>query len=75
MIAFKDFVPHAKGREAESVEAVLDRVNGWVHERGVRVINLETLLLPNVEKTGEAELRTEGGSDYWYQVVRLWFEE
>jgi hypothetical protein len=47
-------------------------------ESGVRVINVETVVLPNIAGVDDAskiEIRTSGEiSSYWYQVIRIWHE-
>ena len=49
-----------------------------VAETGVRVINLETVVLPNLSSVDDASkvgIRTSGDmSSYWYQIVRVWYE-
>jgi hypothetical protein len=58
--------------------ATIVRANQWIAESAVRVINVETVVLPNVrqvEDASEVGIRTSGGmSSYWYQVVRVWYE-
>jgi hypothetical protein len=75
VIAFKDFLPvwSEASQEYESLESVLERVNLYVHDNGLRVINIETVVLPNIDETGRAAYDT-AGSDEWCQVIRLWFE-
>lgn len=71
MITFKDFVPE----EHEQFDAIVERVNGWVHDNGVRVINLETVVLPNIERTSDTEIYQDPNDTYWYQFIRLWYDE
>ena len=60
MITFKDFMPRAaKTGDIEQFDALLERVNGWVHEHGVRVINVETVVLPNIQRTGDTQIFLE----------------
>ncbi len=82
-IGYKDFFPEVLKRglfstEQETVSATVDRANAWIAEAGVRVINVETVVLPNVENAEDASevgIRTSGElSSYWYQVVRVWFD-
>lgn len=65
-LAYKDFFP------------TVSRAGQWILGAGVRVINVETVVLPNIKTTEEASkigIRTGGetGSN-WYQVVRVWYE-
>lgn len=82
-ISHKDFFPTAIKKsflsvEYETLDAVLDRVNSWISASQIKVLNVETVLLPNVkeEETAKTEIRTSGEmSSYWYQIVRIWYEE
>jgi len=70
MITFKDFLPawDEKAEKYETIESVLERVNLYVQDHGVRVINIETVVLPNVDSTGHAAYET-AGADEWTQVI------
>ena len=62
-------------------EEAMKEANRWVEQEGVKVINIETVVLPNIwdsdeEGPEDAELRTSGESSaHWYQIVRVWYEE
>ena len=80
---YKDFFPEVLSSgffstQHESLTATVARANQWVMAYKVRVINLETVVLPNiksVEDAGEAGIRTSGEvSSHWYQVVRVWYD-
>ena len=82
-IACKDFVPTQTrsgffSSEYEPLEAVVARANEWMVSAGARVVNVETVLLPNIgadEQTGQNGLRTSGDSaSHWFQIVRVWYE-
>jgi hypothetical protein len=82
-IAFKDFFPQITqsgflANEYESFEAVVQRANAWIAGSGVQVLNVETILLPNVSNEAEAlhtNIRTSGEvSSYWRQFIRVWYE-
>lgn len=82
-IAFKDFFPQVTrsgflSSEYESFNVVVARANDWMASSGVRVINLETIVLPNVNTAEEAlqtNIRTSGEmSSYWRQFLRVWYE-
>ena len=76
MIIFKDNLPrwNEDTKQYESMDSVLERINDFVREQGVRVINVETVVLPNIEETGQADSHTTG-EDEWCQVIRLWYQE
>ncbi|MEY4386075.1 MAG: hypothetical protein RLY20_1358 [Verrucomicrobiota bacterium] len=82
-IAFKDFFPTTlrKGvlsSDYEGFGAVVNRANKWIADSGVQVLNVETLVLPNVSTEAEAQatnIRTSGEvSSYWRQILRVWYE-
>lgn len=88
MIAFKDFLPRqlrAPGflsdAQHETFEAAVAAANEWIAARSVRVINVETVVLPNLwgpdeEGTGDAAVRTaaEDYSSTWHQFLRVWYD-
>ncbi len=87
MIGFADFVP-AKTREGgffvsadfAPVREAVDRANKWISENDVRVLNVETVTLPNMLDSGEtgpqdAHVRVSGEMSHdVYQFVRVWYE-
>lgn len=82
-IAHQDFVPVTNrsgffSTDYEPLDSVVARANAWMTEVGARVVNIETVLLPNIglaESAGENGLRTSGDiSSHWFQVVRVWYE-
>ena len=86
MIGFKDFVPGMKDRgglfrrpEMEQLSESIREANEWISQNDVEVINIETVVLPNMYCPGEegstdVQLSTSGdmGSS-WYQFVRVWY--
>ena len=83
MIGYQDFFPAVVKRgmlstQYEALPAAVLRANEWIDRTGVRVINVETVVLPNVreaENASQTAIRTSGEmSSYWYQVVRVWYE-
>jgi hypothetical protein len=82
-IGYRDFFPTVVrsgflSREYEELTATVARANEWVSSAEVRVINVETVVLPNIanaEDTEKAGSRTSGEvSSFWFQVVRVWYE-
>ena len=82
-IAFKDFFPQVirsrfLSSDYEAFPAVVNRANEWIASSGVQVLNVETLVLPNVSNETEAQqtnIRTSGEmSSYWRQILRVWYE-
>lgn len=82
-IAFKDFFPTVvrsgfASNEYETFPSVANRASEWIAASGVQVLNVETLVLPNVSNEAEAQqtnIRTSGEmSSYWRQILRIWYE-
>jgi hypothetical protein len=91
MIAHQDFVPKMKTaggllREAEfeSLDAAVEAANEWIKQNSVKVVTIETVVLPNIhapdisgkdqEGTRDADLSTMSGWASWHQFVRVWYE-
>lgn len=88
MIQFKDFVPRMLGQagflgepEFETLRDALDGCNAWLDaNRDVRVLNVETVVLPHVHhplEEGSQDVNIRQNEDYttaWNQFVRVWFE-
>jgi hypothetical protein len=87
-IAFKDFVPRQEGTKPAllglvqaavyaDLEEALSRANAWVARTGVDVINVETVILPNVRETDASALTTNRHdfADCWRQFLRVWYRD
>lgn len=60
----------------EGVSEVLPELNLWIAKHAVDVVNVETVLLPNVNSgagSNDASLRSSGDFNNWLQVVRVWY--
>lgn len=88
MILFADFEPRElssagffQAAEHESLGKVLQDVNEWIEKENVDVINIETVVLPNMHNMGEEgttdpSIRTSGErSSYWHQFFRVWYRK
>jgi len=86
MIDFKDFVPRMvseaaflKTAEYESFEEALLAANAWIHENKIKVLNIETVVLPNIwsrweEGSTDTSIGTSGDSpSHWHQFIRVWY--
>ena len=87
MYGFYDFVPVVKEKAGffkmplmEQLAEPLERANAWIKEHKVNVVNIETVVLPNIHSPHE-----EGSTDpclvtsgefqtAWYQFVRVWYK-
>jgi len=85
MYLFQDFFPTVTKRgffttSFEPLRAAMFRANEWVDKYGVNVINIETVVLPNLHARGEGgsedpSLRTSGEmQSQWHQFIRVWYE-
>ncbi|MBV6647916.1 MAG: hypothetical protein KI790_20820 [Cyclobacteriaceae bacterium] len=84
MIQVKDFVPEKKkgglfkSGSVQHFEEVLTAANQWISENNINVVNVETVVLPNIhdsqeEGSQDTELWTGGeSSSQWYQLIRVW---
>jgi hypothetical protein len=89
--AFRDFAPKQKrpagffqSAEYDNLMDAVFQANHWVRDHNVKVLNIETVVLPNIlekettpEATMEGSVATyEGISHYnhWYQFIRIWYE-
>lgn len=86
MMKFKDFsvkLTQAPSwltdHKSESIEDTLLRINLWIEEEELIVLNIETLILPSLlehhEKSISGIFKSKGGeySTKWYQVFRVWY--
>ena len=88
MIRYRDFVPQMlaapglfRAGEYESFESALAAANQWIADQNVRVIGIETVVLPNIwsrfeEGPNDVALGTSGEMpSHWHQFIRCWYEE
>ncbi len=93
MIRFNDFVPQLikKGgffsnNEYERIDHCLERMNNWIEDNQINVMNVESLLLPNYYADGHNRYsrstdpvfshKTGGDmsrSIHWIQCFRVWY--
>ncbi len=81
-ISFKDFAPQITKKgffttEMESFQQALDAANAWIGEHSVEVINIETVVLPEIwreDGTTDTSLTTSGEMmSSWHQFIRVWY--
>ena len=88
MKRFRDFVPKMiaspklfKAGEYESFEEALEAANQWIDEDHIKLISIETVVLPNIwskweEGTTDVALGTSGEMpSHWHQFICCWYEE
>ena len=87
MLKYKDFVPRQISRpgffadgEHESFDEAVEAANRWLASNNVTLVNLETVVLPNIWREWE-----EGSMDAsigtstdlvsrWHQFLRCWYQ-
>jgi hypothetical protein len=89
MIRYRDFLPDRvkggflRGDRYASFDEAVSRAAEWVRAEGIDVVNFETVVLPNIFRSGEegttdAHLETlevATASNAWHQFVRVWFHD
>jgi hypothetical protein len=84
MIAFRDFVPQPQRKrllgmltDYENLHELVGRVNQWVEQENIRVINVETVLLNSLpaNETDESPVRMDSSGTTFstYQIIRVWY--
>ena len=82
-VAYQDFAPEITRsgfftRDIEPLSDCLRRANDWINTVNPRIINVETVVLPNIwseDGSEDTELRTSGDMlSSWHQFVRVWYE-
>lgn len=81
-ITFRDFLPEDRtrflglGRKFEPRTELMARVNAWLEEESIEVLNIETVLLPGLPEE-DSTVSTEKllQSTQWAQAIRVWYRE
>lgn len=87
MIYFRDFEPRKlksagifNAAEYQSVGSILEDLNDWIRDENIEVVNIETVVLPNIHNwnekgTSDPELITGGDvGSTWHQFFRVWYK-
>ncbi len=89
MLKYKDFVPKEisapgflKVGEYETFDEAVAAANQWLAEtKGIKLIKLETVVLPNIHSrwedgSADASIGISGDSpSHWHQFLRCWYQE
>jgi hypothetical protein len=88
MLKFRDFVPQQvaspgflRPGEYESIDDALRAANEWLATHPVKLLNIETVVLPNIwsryeQGSVDASLGISGEDpSHWHQFIRCWYEE
>jgi hypothetical protein len=84
LISFRDFSPQIQRKrllgsltDYENMQEVVTRVNRWIEQEGVRVLNVETVLTPKLPEQEEdslpSRLALPSSLSSLHQVVRVWY--
>ncbi|GHB98522.1 hypothetical protein [Cerasicoccus arenae] len=86
MIRYQDFAPEKtaaggffKMPTFESLDECVAQANRWIEDNQLELINVETVVLPNMhisgeEGTSDVSLHTSGDMmSNWHQFVRVWY--
>ncbi|MEQ8820955.1 MAG: hypothetical protein RLY93_11995 [Sumerlaeia bacterium] len=86
MIGFEDFVPaqldkpgFLKRAQYEPLSEVMKRLNAWVEQHQVEVLQFETVVIPNMHsrwEEGSRDPETGTGGEVgsvWNQFIRVWY--
>lgn len=85
-LMFRDFVPNQLTppglfREGDfgTLEDCLQAANQWVEESNIKLINIETVVLPNIwsqfeEGSTDVSLGTGDTVSRWHQFIRCWYQ-
>ncbi len=86
MIAFHDFIPRRQGKrllgmvtDYENLHELVSRVNLWIEQNQVDILNVETVLVTNLPNEAEAspkvQMDSQANAFSTYQIVRVWYRE
>jgi len=86
MIAFHDFIPRRQGKrllglltDYENLQELVTRVNLWIEQHHIDVLNVETVLVTSLPKENEAspkvEMTSQANVTSTIQIVRVWYRE
>jgi hypothetical protein len=86
MIAFHDFIPQRQGKrmlgmvtDYENLHELVSRVNLWIEQHHIDVLNVETVVVTSLPKEIEASpkmnMESQASASSAYQVVRVWYRQ
>ena len=86
MIAFHDFIPRRQGKrllgvltDYENLHELVTRVNIWIEQHHIDVLNVETVLVTSLPKGTEAspklEMASQANVTSTIQIVRVWYRQ
>ena len=84
MIAFHDFIPRSQCKrllgmvtDYENLHELVSRVNLWIEQNHIDVINVETVVVTSLPKENEAspkvQMTSQANVTSTIQIVRVWY--
>ena len=84
MIAFQDFIPRSQGKrmlgivtDYENLHELVTRVNLWIEQHHIDVLNVETVVVTSLPKETEespkVQMNSQANTSSTYQTVRVWY--
>lgn len=86
MIAYRDFAPTQtssaglfKTATYETLDQVLAAANAWIQTNNINVLNVETVVLPNLHVSNDkgtsapSQVLQPGFAEAWNQFIRIWY--
>ncbi len=87
-VNFRDFVPEVLDAGGiftkatyEGLAELRKRMNQWIEGNGIKVLNVETILMPNLNsprEEGSEDAAVWSSGDFattWNQFIRVWYVE
>ena len=86
MIAFHDFIPRRQGKrllgiltDYENLHELVTRVNLWIEQHHIDVLNVETVVVTSLPKETEAspkvEMTSQANVSSTIQILRVWYRQ
>jgi hypothetical protein len=87
MLRHRDFVPQLttsagflSPADYEPFEDVVEALNAWLRTAEVKLVSVETVVLPNIwspheEGSEDTSLGMRDTSNHWHQFIRCWYLE
>ena len=84
MIAFHDFIPRSQGKrmlgmvtDYENLHELVSRVNLWIEQHHIDVLNVETVLFTSLPKETEespkVQMTSQANVSSTIQILRVWY--
>ena len=86
MLKMKDFLPQPdkppelfSKQVYQTLEDTVAAAGEWLKTSGVKLVQLETVVVPNIRKEDSSQaakfIVSYSNNSQWYQFIRVWYEE